>query len=37
MQVMEVDWTQALVVNLSLSWLEEGEDDTFQFPRLINL
>lgn len=35
-QVMEVEWTQALVMNLSLLWLEEGEDDTFQFPRLIN-
>lgn len=35
-QVMEVEWTQALVMNLSLLWLEEGEDDTCQFPRLIN-
>ena len=33
---MEVEWTQALVMNLSLLWLEEGEDDPFQFPRLIN-
>ena len=26
-QVMEVEWTQVLVMNLSLLWLEEGEDD----------
>ena len=32
---MEVEWTQASVMNLSLLWLEEEEDDTIQFPRLI--
>lgn len=33
---MEVDWIQALVMILSLLWLEEGEDDAIQFQILIN-
>ena len=33
---MEVDWIQALVMILSLLWLEAGEDDAIQFPILIN-